>query len=271
MPRLTKRYVVFTVVLALALAALCLDNRHTVPIARHSLAATTDSYIVCGVLFNDPRSPAPITSVVSTDPYTVQITGIAIPISPGAGGDICLQVDQSIPVSQVPNFISINEDPCADGYAEITLNVTHVTQPTATQFCFSFLNSSQDIIIGVGFDLPPDGIDRGPFTLVSVSPSPQPGNQDLKLVIGPDYVPSSGGDNVDFAVVSGKVFAGGAPFGGVPPGELSAKFCISANFEGLSRGEMLNAFQVRTGGKPLVKCFPEAGGGIYSLSLGSPQ
>ncbi len=127
---------------------------------------------------------------------------------------------------------------------------------TTNQFCFQAdNNSSRFFITGIGFDLTPS---QGPFTLSSVTPTPQFNKQNFVFSDSPGQVT---GVNMikkeqitlDFGVITGRDIAHGIRELGVPPLNYyddsiisaSSTFCVNGNFSGLTISDFLNSAFIR--------------------------
>jgi len=124
--------------------------------------------------------------------------------------------------------------------ATATLNIVTLSN---SQLCFTITNTSATGVVGaVGFALP----GTGTYTLQSITPSNQPGNQNFSFSTNPGNVPQFNGVTLDFAMVThADNFAGSNPPKGVKPGETSALFCINGDFTGLTQQQIAAAVFVR--------------------------
>lgn len=123
--------------------------------------------------------------------------------------------------------------------ATATLTITTLTN---SELCFTITNTSGGVVGAVGFDLP----GAGTYTLHSITPTPQPGNQVFSFTTNAGNVPQFNSATLDFAMVTHTDnFAGSNPPRGVRPGETSAVFCIDGNFTGLSQQQIADAVFVR--------------------------
>jgi hypothetical protein len=89
--------------------------------------------------------------------------------------------------------------------------------------CFKVRNSSpiDSRLTAIGLDLP--GSLTG-FTLIS------PTDTDFKLIEQVTNVPELPDVTLDFALVTGRTFAGGRPSQGLPPSQTPTTFCVSGPF-----------------------------------------
>jgi len=123
--------------------------------------------------------------------------------------------------------------------ATATLTITTLTN---SELCFTITNNSTGVVGAVGFDLP----GTGTYTLHSITPSNQPGNQNFQFSTNAGNVPQFNGVTLDFAMVThANNFAGSNPPKGVAPGDTSAVFCIDGNFTGLTQQQIADAVYVR--------------------------
>ncbi|HEV2915616.1 MAG TPA: PEP-CTERM sorting domain-containing protein [Pyrinomonadaceae bacterium] len=124
--------------------------------------------------------------------------------------------------------------------ATATLNITSLTN---TQLSFTITNTSTSGVVGaVGFDLP----GTGTYSLVSITPSNQPGNQNFSFTTNAGNVPQFNSATLDFAMVThANNFAGSNPPKGVHAGDTSATFTISGDFTGLTQQQIADAVYVR--------------------------
>lgn len=124
--------------------------------------------------------------------------------------------------------------------ATATINITSLTN---TQLSFTVTNTSSSGVVGaVGFALP----GTGTYSLVSITPSNQPGNQQFVFSTNPGNVPQFNGVTLDFAMVThADNFAGSNPPKGIPAGQTSSTFTISGNFTGLTQQQIASFVYVR--------------------------
>ena len=124
--------------------------------------------------------------------------------------------------------------------ATATLNITSLTN---TQLSFTITNTGSSGVVGaVGFALP----GTGTYTLGSISPINQPGNQNFVFSTNPGNIPQFNGVTLDFAMVThADNFAGSNPPRGVQAGQTSSTFTISGNFTGLTQQQIAAAVYVR--------------------------
>jgi|SRR5215213_123081 len=124
--------------------------------------------------------------------------------------------------------------------ATATLTITSLSN---TQLSFTVTNTSASGVVGaVGFDLP----GAGTYTLASINPSNQPGNQSFTFTTNAGNVPQFNSATLDFAMVThANNFAGSNPPKGIKPGETSSTFTINGNFTGLTQQQIANAVYVR--------------------------
>lgn len=124
--------------------------------------------------------------------------------------------------------------------ATATLTITSLTN---SELCFTITNTSSSGVVGaVGFDLP----GTGTYTLDSITPSNQPGNQNFSFTTNAGNVPQFNGVTLDFAMVThANNFAGSNPPRGVQAGQTSSVFCIDGNFTGLTQQQIADAVYVR--------------------------
>lgn len=143
-----------------------------------------------------------------------------------------------------------------------------VSDLTPDRLCFDVTNNSpSEVITGIGFDLPDE---RGAFTLVSIDPMPQPGNQDLVFSASPGRVPGTR-QNLDFALLTGETIAGGNPRGGVPGGSNSSTFCVGGDFDGLTPFDVTAAAVFRTQhGLTTLACL-QGDRGLTGIVAGNPR
>jgi len=124
--------------------------------------------------------------------------------------------------------------------ATATLTITSLTN---TQLSFTITNTGSSGVVGaVGFALP----GTGTYTLASISPINQPGNQNFTFSTNPGNVPQFNGVTLDFAMVThADNFAGSNPPRGVQAGQTSSTFTINGNFTGLTQQQIAAAVYVR--------------------------
>lgn len=124
--------------------------------------------------------------------------------------------------------------------ATATLTITSLTN---TQLSFTITNTGSSGVVGaVGFALP----GTGTYTLASISPSNQPGNQNFVFSTNPGNVPQFNGVTLDFAMVThADNFAGSNPPRGVQAGQTSSTFTINGDFTGLTQQQIAAAVFVR--------------------------
>jgi hypothetical protein len=124
--------------------------------------------------------------------------------------------------------------------ATATLNITSLTN---TQLSFTITNTGSSGVVGaVGFALP----GTGTYSLVSISPVDQPGNQNFTFSTNPGNVPQFNGVTLDFAMVThANNFAGSNPPKGVQAGATSSTFTISGDFTGLTQQQIASFVYVR--------------------------
>ena len=124
--------------------------------------------------------------------------------------------------------------------ATATLTITSLTN---TQLSFTITNTGSSGVVGaVGFALP----GTGTYTLGSITPSNQPGNQNFTFSTNPGNVPQFNGVTLDFAMVThADNFAGSNPPRGVQAGQTSSTFTISGNFTGLTQQQIASFVYVR--------------------------
>ncbi len=141
---------------------------------------------------------------------------------------------------------------------------------TDVQECLVFTNLSNEVMTGIEFDLAGN---RGPFDLLSITPSHQPFNQHLRFSKNPAAIPEYPLGDPDFAVLTGGQFARGINSIGVQPGETSSEFCIAGNFGGLTPEDIIAGLYVRTQNltRRCVINGPPVGGGQTGLLGGEPR
>ena len=106
-------------------------------------------------------------------------------------------------------------------------NVVDLPQPIVgtnlSIVCFKVRNTSlvDSRITAMGFALP--GTLTG-FTLIS------PPDSDFHLIEQVSNVPELRDETLDFALVTGRTFAGGRPSAGLPPSSSLTTFCVSGPF-----------------------------------------
>ena len=126
--------------------------------------------------------------------------------------------------------------------ATATLNITSLSN---NLLCFTITNtSSVGVVTGFGFELP----GTGTYTLQSVNPADQPGNQNFSFDTTPGNVPQFNTAVLDFALLTGNNFAGGNPQTGIPAGATSSEFCVFSStnsFAGLTQQQIADAIYVR--------------------------
>jgi uncharacterized protein YjbI with pentapeptide repeats len=120
----------------------------------------------------------------------------------------------------------------------------YVTTLTASQFCFTLENLGNQIITGIGFDLPQE---RGPFTLLSVNPLPQANNQNFYFSTSPGKVTGYNRNtgSLDFGFLTGQNISGGIPKFGISPLGVSSNFCVNGNFSGLTANDIASGTIIR--------------------------
>ncbi|HEX3249203.1 MAG TPA: hypothetical protein VHS05_07230 [Pyrinomonadaceae bacterium] len=149
------------------------------------------------------------------------------------------------------------------------------TKLSPTEQCLVFLNLSDEVLTGIAFDYPED---RGPFELLSTTPTPQPFGQHLRFSKVLEPIPGYSARS-DFAILAGGRFAAGSSQIGIQPNETSSEFCYSGNFAGLTSvtPATVEAFETATYvrvNKTTLKCMlqgPPVGGGQTGLLAGSPR
>lgn len=225
----------------------------------NSRAARSSAYEVCGTVTN--ITGCPIDSFSTVGPVLITFLGTA-PIQPFSSTEICFEVfDPTIPPEAIFTLVTADvNDECEFGICAV-----EIISFRTTELCFSASNVLEEPITGIGFDLVGIDAEPGAFTLNSVNPSPQLGNQGLNFLSDPGPVPQSPKTILDFAVATGSKFAGGNPQAGIQPGDQSSNFCIGGNFEGSTNTQIY--VRTRSG---FFRCPPPAGGGTFSLSLGTP-
>jgi len=89
--------------------------------------------------------------------------------------------------------------------------------------CFRVRNTSpfDSRITAIGFELPGDAAG---FSLVS------PTDGEFRLIEEVTHIPGLPDVTLDFALVTGRTFAGGRPNAGLPPSSTLTTFCVSGPF-----------------------------------------
>jgi hypothetical protein len=291
----TKRSIIL-ISAVFALVALCFNPQIFAPIARANqsppLVITLNGSTECGI--------GATTSVVVSD-YAIndgqfcftigngggRIVGISSPFValgpvPPQGGTICGHVLAAVTPQEAAQSLLVTYDfgyqPCAERIScenssgkprNIALLEIIVFQD---EFWFTILNSSESrsAITRVGFDLE----STGPFTLNSIIPTPQPGDQDLIFTTESEKIPKFKNAELSFAVKTGNVFGVGNPLIGIQPGETSSQFRVSGNFSGLIGITIPDGAYVRFTGNEDVQCTyqcDDCSGGLSGIISGSPR
>ncbi len=276
MPRFRKQYVTLVVFLFLTFTAICSSDWPSAPLTGHGKAARTE--LICGsISFNYP-----VFSLASIDPRVSIGSFLLSPDSRSAS--ICLDIDPSLTQSEIE--IALVPDYDLLGYGIPVQDRVEVGDVdllsfgfTSTEVCFAVSNFHQTVSVegrvltGIGIDLPSAD---GPFSLSSVTPDPQPGDQNLNFVARPNDAGlalnlPTGQARLDFALLAtSHGFGGGNPRAGVQPLCTSSIFCVNGNFSSTSfRDFASHTYILFSEAKPSARCSPPAGGS-FNLSLGSP-
>lgn len=291
MPYLTKRHVVFTILLALALAPLFFANWETVSNAHYSHAAKIDFVVRCGTITNTSVLPPsdlegpPILAVVSKSLVIDIVQAPVFPIDAQQSSPICLLVDATLTEQQIIAGLHVIIGEPTDGpfpikeldFAGVNLSFYRFSN---NEICLSVANKhslynppANASLTGIGFQLPSA---EEPFFLISVAPLPQLSDQNFSLVTRQNnaaaglLIPQEK-IVLDFALASSRSFAGGNFHGGVPPSCTSSIFCVGGDFSSTTYSDFAyNTYTHFSVAQNVNRCVPESGGGSFSLSLGSP-
>ena len=298
MPYPSRRTILFTLSICIVIIPLWFRPQTLAPNARAQQSPPLFIYLIapteCGIQ---------VTSEIIIDTYSVdngefcitlfngggRIVGITSPLVtfgtiPPQGGTICGSVVPGVSALEAARSLVVTFNFGGLGFCverikcENTFGNRHDIALLDVllfkdQLWFTIQNSSesQSAITGVGFDLERNG----PFTLDSIIPTPQPGNQNLVFTSDKERVPEAKGAELSFAVTTGHVFAGGNPFLGIQPGETSSQFRVNGNFVGLVGVDIPDGTYVRFAGDITdVQCrydCPQCGGSLTGIVSGSPR
>jgi hypothetical protein len=197
-------------------------------------------------------------------------------LDPGESATLCLNLTTDFSAEYIAHHFFVTFFPklqldCGDPFQfpEKRLLIQFV-RLTDVQECLVFTNLSNEVMTGIEFDLAGN---RGPFDLLSITPSRQPFNQHLRFSRNPATIPEYPQLHPDFAVLTGGQFARGISPIGVQPGETSSEFCIGGNFAGLTPDDIIARVYVRTQNltRQCINIGPPVGGGQTGLLGGSPR
>lgn len=136
------------------------------------------------------------------------------------------------------------------GNASAATAQINIVSLSTGQLVFNFTNTSggallDTMVTGIGFDLP----GTGTFTLAAPSTT-----TDFTFSTNLGNVPQFSRANLDFALITGKDFAGGKPGGKEPKAlgfnQTSATYTVAGGFSGLSQLQVAQSAYVRFQGMP---------------------